>query len=113
MVIEEKKLIEITDIEPINKGSLLAKCSVHIVPWRLTFHDVKIFAKGQNRWVSMPAREFINSANETKYIEQVTFDMDSVKRRFGNQVLEAFDAFLAVNPDMTPEPLITDSEVPF
>ena len=39
-------MIEVQNINAVNKGSLLATCDVHIVPWKLTFHEVKIFEKG-------------------------------------------------------------------
>lgn len=108
-----EKLIEISDVEPINKGALLATCSVRIVPWKLTFHDVKIFSKGQNRWLTLPSKEFTNQTGEKKYIPQITFDSDSVATRFRNQVMAEFDFYLEGNPDMTPEPLIRNEDVPF
>ena len=91
---------------------MLAICDVHIVPWRITFGEVKIFQKGAQRWITMPSREFINDLGEKKYVELITFDNDGVRNRFRNQVMDAIDKFLASNPDMTPEPVIKEFEEP-
>ena len=107
-------MLEIQNICPINKGSLLAICDVHIVPWKLTLHEVKIFEKGANRWIGMPSRDFFNDANEKKYVELISFDNDGVKNRFRNQIMAAIDKFLAENPEMKSEPAIKeDDELPF
>lgn len=106
-------MIEVKNIEAINKGNLLAKCDVHIIPWKLTLHEVKIFEKGQNRWITLPSREFVNDMQEKKYIELITFDNDSVKNRFRSQIMEAVYKFLQQNPNLTPEDVIKDEELPF
>lgn len=107
-------MIEVQNINAVNKGSLLATCDVHIVPWKLTLHDIKIFEKGANRWIGMPAKEFTTDMGEKKYTDLVTFDNDGVKNRFRNQIMGAIDKYLASNPDMVPEPVITDNEdLPF
>ncbi len=107
-------MLEILNIRGINKGTLLATCDVHIIPWQMTLHEVKIFEKGTNRWIGMPAKEFTTDTGEKKYTELVTFDSDAVKIRFRAQVMGAVDKFLATNPDMTPEDLVKpDQEMPF
>lgn len=106
-------MIEVKNVEPINKGNLLAKCDVHIIPWKLTLHEVKIFEKGQNRWITMPSREFVNDMQEKKYIELITFDNESVKNRFRAQIMEAVYKFLQANPEMKPEDVIKEEELPF
>ena len=107
-------MIEVQNINPVNKGSLLATCDVHIMPWKLTLHDVKIFEKGANRWITMPAKDYTNDMGEKKYTELVTFDNEAVKNRFRGQIMGAIDKFLAQNPDMTPEDVIKlDDGLPF
>lgn len=107
-------MLEILNINPINKGSLLASCDVHIVPWKMTLHDIKIFEKGVNRWITLPCKEYVNEANEKKYIELVSFDSEAQKTRFRAQIMGAVDKFLAANPEMTPEDVIKETdEVPF
>ena len=109
-------MIEVQNINPVNKGSLLATCSVHIKPWKLTMHDVKIFQKGTNRWLGMPAKEVSGENSEKKYVELITFDAEVVKNKFRSQIMGAIDKFLASNPDMKTEDLIKeedDSYMPF
>lgn len=107
-------MIEIENINPVNKGSLLATCDVWIKPWGIRLHEIKIFEKGSNRWIGMPSREFINDLNEKKYIDLITFDTDGLKNRFRAQIMGAVDKYLAGNPDMQPEAVIKeDDEIPF
>ena len=107
-------MIEIENISAIQKGSLLATCDVHILPWKLTLHEVKIFEKGANRWLGLPSREYISDTGEKKYIELITFDNEGVKNRFRNQIMGAIDKYLAGNPDLKPEDLIKENEeLPF
>lgn len=107
-------MIVVENINPIQKGSLLAICDVHIVPWKLRLHEVKVFEKGANRWLGLPSREFVNDAGEKKYIELISFDNEAVKNRFRSQIMGAIDKFLSANPDMTPEDAIKDTDqLPF
>ncbi len=80
----------------------------------MTLHEIKIFEKGANRWIGMPAREFTNDMGEKKYMDLVTFDSDAVKNRFRNQIMGAIDKYLEGNPDMKPEDVVKeDDEFPF
>ena len=107
-------MLEVQNINPINKGSLIATCDVHIIPWKLTLHEVKIFEKGANRWIVMPSREYSNEMGEKKYVDLITFDNEAVKNRFRSQIMGAIDKYLSENPDMKPEDVIKESdELPF
>ena len=107
-------MITVNNIFAINKGSLLATCDVHIAPWKMTLHEVKIFEKGANRWIALPSKEFINAMGEKKYTELVSFDSEGVKKRFQEQIMVAVDEFLVENPDMKPEDVIkAEEEFPF
>lgn len=106
-------MIEVENINAINKGTLLATCSVHIIPWKLTFHEIKIFQKGANRWLGMPARELVSDNGEKKYVELMTFDNEAIKNRFRTQIMVAIDKYLEANPDMKPEDIIKQEELPF
>lgn len=107
-------MLEVQNINAVNKGSLLATCDVHISPWKMTLHDVKIFQKGNNRWIGMPSKDFTDNFGEKKYTDLITFDNDNVKTRFRNQIMGAIDKFLSQNPDMTPEDVIKpEDDVPF
>lgn len=107
-------MLEVENIRAINKGNLLATCDVHIKPWRTTLHDIKIFQKGNSRWISLPSKEYTNDAGEKKYTELVTFDNDGIKERFRDQIMRAVEAYIASNPDLKPEDIIKeDDTVPF
>lgn len=106
-------MIEVSNINPVMKNSLLATCTVYIKPWHIFLHEVAIFEKGANRWISMPSRQY-EKDGEKKYIELITFDSDGVKKRFRDQIMVAVDKFLHENPDCKPEDVIKDEiEFPF
>ncbi len=107
-------MIEVSNINAVNKGSLLATCDVYIQPWDQELNEVKIFQKGENRWLGMPSREFINNLGEKKYIELVNFRKEATKNRFRAQIMGAVDKYLASNPEMKPEDVIKeDDQMPF
>lgn len=107
-------MLEVLNINPIQKGSLLATCDVHIIPWKTTFCDIKIFEKGASRWISLPSKEMVNDMGEKKYIELIQFDNDGIKNRFRSQIMGAIDKFLAENPEMKVEDIVKiDDDVPF
>lgn len=113
--IKGDNVIEVQNIKALNKGSLLAVCNVRIVPWKMTFKDVKIFQKGANRWIALPSREVVNpTTNEKSYFEMITFDSEDIKNRFRDQIMAAIDTYLEQNPDMKPEDAIKyDDDLPF
>ena len=107
-------MIEVQNIRAINKNSLLASCDVHIIPWKMTLKEVKIFEKGANRWISLPSKEVINDMGAKNYIELISFDNEGVKNRFRSQVMGAIDKFLEGNPEMKPEEVVKeDDNFPF
>lgn len=106
-------MIEIQNINPVNKGSILATCSVKIVPWKITFHDIKIFEKGASRWIGMPSKEKTNASGEKTYTDLVTFDCEAAKNRFRAQIMDAVDKYLQGNPELKPEDVIKEDDLPF
>lgn len=107
-------MIQVYNVTAVEKGSLKATCDVYIEPWDMELSEVKIFEKGANRWIGMPAREFVNPMGEKKYVELITFRKEATKNRFRSQIMGAVDKYLAENPDMIVEDLIkSDAECPF
>jgi hypothetical protein len=102
-------MIEIFNVNPINKGDLLASCSIHIQPWKLKIHKVMVFQKGINRWVSFP-REKYEVGGETKYTDLMELTDPGATKRFRDQVVEAVEAYIAQNGDMVPEDVIKDNQ---
>lgn len=103
------EMIEISNINPIQKNNLLATCTVYIKPWKIFLHEVTIFEKGQNRWVGMPSRAYEQNG-EKKYVELITFEGDAVKKRFRDQICHAVDKYLLSNPDCKPEDVIKEDD---
>lgn len=105
-------MIEVSNIKQINKGTLLASCDVRIAPWKMTLKEVKIFEKGTQRWIGLPSREYLEN-DEKKYIELISFDNNDIKTRFRDQIMKEINLFLQRNPEMKPDDVIQDGDLPF
>lgn len=105
-------MIEITSVNPINKGDILATISVYIKPWKLKIHEVMVVQKGANRWVNLPSRKY-ESNGETKYAKLLEFDDNATEKRFRDQVVLAVDEYINRHGDLVPEDVIKDQEMPF
>jgi hypothetical protein len=107
-------MIEVLNVNPIKKGSLLASCDVHILPWQCTFRKVKIFEKGANRWINLPSEEYTDETGEKKYFDLVRFDTPAIKERFRDQVMVQINAYLDKNPNLeAPDVIKSNSADPF
>lgn len=106
-------MIEVRNVEAIRKGSLLALCDVYIAPWKLTLKEVKIFQKGANRWLGLPSKEYVLPDGSKKFVELIEFDSETIKNRFRSEIMPAIDKFLETNPDLTPDDVIKNEELPF
>lgn len=107
-------MIEILNVHPIKKGTLLASCDVRIVPWKFTFHRVTIFEKGAQRWMSLPSEKYTNDAGEVKYKPLGSFDSPEILERFRGQIMKEIDKYLEKNPDLKPEDVVKETdELPF
>lgn len=108
------KMLTVSNIQPINKGSVICKCDVHIAPWKMTLKEVMVFQKGAQRWINLPSKQYTNESGETKYTEVIAFDNDAIKTSFRNQITSAIDAYLEQNPEMKVEDAIKpDDTFPF
>jgi hypothetical protein len=107
-------MIEVSNINPINKGDVLASVSVHIKPWKLKLHEVLVFQKGLNRWVSLPTRKYEDKEGVTKYQKLMEFDDTGAEKRFRDQIMQAVDAYIQRNGDLLPEDVVKEDEpLPF
>lgn len=103
-------MIEIINVNPINKGDMLASVSVHIKPWKFKIHKIAVFQKGQNRWVSLPREKYETREGETKYNDLMEFDDPAVSKRFRDQIMQAVDAYIMRNGDLVPEDVVKENE---
>lgn len=103
-------MIEVTNIRPLRKGSLLATCDVYIVPWDMEIFDIKVFEKGANRWVGMPSKEVPSADVDKKYIELINFRKANTRNRFKSQILDAINKELQINPEMKPMDVIKETD---
>lgn len=102
-------MINVFNVNPINKGDILASCSVEITPWKIKIHKIVVFQKGSNRWISLP-REKYESNGETKYTDLLEFTDNGARQRFRDQIMFAIDDYIMKNGDLSPEDVIKEDE---
>lgn len=85
-------MFEISNVKPINKGSMVLSCNVRVVAWGVTINNVVVMQKGTSRWVSLPSREVTSNTGERKFYDILTFDSSSDRETFKDHLLKAIDA---------------------
>ncbi len=86
--------MKIQDVKLINKGALIATCSVQIPEWKLTIREISLFQKGDNFWTTFPSRKY-EKDGKTKYYQFFRFDNDEITHKFQKKVKELFDNWIS------------------
>lgn len=94
----------------VGKGCVLAKFEVVIPQWQLSIRDCVLFQKGDQKWVSLPARRFENSEGKICYFPFIKFE-EAAHGRFQVKVLEALKPY--IGKAVPQEQSINDEELPF
>lgn len=90
-------MLEISKVQMINKGHLLAKCDVRIPAWKFTIHNVSIFEKNGSRWVSMPSQQY-EKDGQKKFFPHCRFDDMDILEKFQSEVKKLFETWILTNP---------------
>lgn len=79
----------------------------------MKIHEVAVFEKGANRWVSLPSKKEV-VGDRNVYTPIIEFSNNAAETRFRKQVLNCFDEWYNENPDMELQPLVQEGEeMPF
>lgn len=103
-------MIEILNVKKSEKGDVLGTCTVHIKPWGTVYHEVTVFQRGINRWISMPVRKY-ESNGETKYVKLFEMIDPSKDKRFRDEILAAVEEYILKYGDFIPKPIINEDAV--
>jgi len=85
--------VAISDWKPFSKNTLKGFFSVTL-PSGLVLHGVMLHEKSETRWISFPAREYLDQAGETQYARIVEFVDRGTANKFRDLVLEALDELI-------------------
>lgn len=102
-------MIDVINVNPINKGDLVASVSVYIRPWKMKIHEITVMQKGVNVWVNLPQRKY-EKDGETKYAKLIEFDDPGADKRFRDQITQAVNTYIDKNGALEPENVIKDDE---
>lgn len=89
-------MVEITKYTPLKTpmGAFIASCEVRVPAWKMTIREIKVFEKGNQKWVGLPSREYLNKEGEKKYSDTIVFDTEEDKNAFRNSIAKAISAYL-------------------
>jgi DNA-binding cell septation regulator SpoVG len=88
----------------------------------MQIHDIKLFQKGDSRWITLPQREYLDKeTGAKKYFGIVRFPDKEQSDSFQRVVLKAVDEYRAKNPTQQEKPRqepvkqakITEWDLPF
>jgi hypothetical protein len=86
--------IQIANWKPHSKNTLRGFFTVTL-PSGMILHHVMLHERGKARWIGVPAREWVNDRGEKVFAKLVEFTDRRTANRFRDQVLAAFDRFMA------------------
>ena len=86
--------IIIADWKPHSKNTLRGFLSVKL-PSGITIHNITVHEKGEARWIGLPARSYQTDSGETAWSPIIEIADRSTANRFRDEVLDAFDRYLA------------------
>jgi hypothetical protein len=89
--------IIITAWKPHVQNTLRGFLSVNL-PSGMTIHNLTVHAKGEARWVGLPAREWTNGQGVKQYSRLIEFADRQTANKFRDQVLAALDTYLETQP---------------
>lgn len=73
--------MEIQNYKPIGKGCLVGKFDLEIKEWGgLIIHECMVFKKNNQRWISLPSREFQSKDGLKKHFNLIKFNAEVFKR---------------------------------
>jgi len=85
--------IVIGNWRPCSKRSLVGFFSAKL-PSGMVLHDLMLHERNGSRWISFPAREWVNGGGEKKYVRLVEFTDRATADRFRDAVLSSLDRHL-------------------
>ena len=82
--------IQIRNFRPADKNTLKGFFSV-VMPAGMIVNDIALHIKGDSRWITPPAREWINAHGEKQFARLIEFTDGAIAKRFQSAVLAALD----------------------
>ncbi len=78
-----------TDLRKVNKGALVAFCTLNIPAWHLTLNDCKWFKTNKGEWIGLPSSSFTARDGAVRYKNLVEFSDKEASARFQEAALAA------------------------
>jgi|SRR5215469_17490977 len=95
-----QRYIKISGWRNHNKGTLRGFFTAEL-PSGMIIHDCMLHEKGEDRWISLPSREYEQN-NERKFQPIITFVDREAEHKFRDQVLTALDESQPWNREARP-----------
>ncbi len=86
--------MEIISHKPINKGFLIAECSLMIPKWGdVIIENIKVFKKENQHWIQFPSKEY-EKDGQKKFFPLIRFKDKNMQDNFQRAFFQAYDKFV-------------------
>jgi len=89
--------VQIRDFKALNRNTLRG-CFTASFPSGMVIRDLMLHEKGNERWVGLPGRQYVNAKGERQWTSIIEFTTRATAARFRDVVLAALDRFLEHMP---------------
>ena len=90
-------MIECMKYREVNRGCLLGFADIYVTNWKFEILGVAIYEKANQKWISLPNKEFIGENNTKAYAPIVRFREKSHYDEFSRQVKQAVEQWCKEN----------------
>jgi hypothetical protein len=78
-----------TNFRRIGKNTLVGSADLHVSKWRFTFYGALWHRKGDQEWISLPAREWTGQDGKRVFAALGKFSSQGDARHFSEAAVEA------------------------
>jgi hypothetical protein len=75
--------------KPINKNTLVGSADIYVTRWRFRFYGVLWHRKGDQEWISLPAKEWTGADGKRVFTALGKFENHGDQRRFSEAAIVA------------------------
>lgn len=87
-------MIQVIKYKAINKNTLQAMIDIKVPKWgNFIIRDISYFKRSDQRWVSMPSRQY-EKDGEKKYYSYNMFEDLATMKQFQEKIMEALDEYV-------------------
>jgi hypothetical protein len=105
-------MIVASNFKTIGKGTLVGSADLFVTKWRFTFFGCLWHRKGEQEWISLPAKEWTNLDGKKIYTALGRFSSHDDTRRFSEAAIAAIKLIAAGSAEPRHQPPAAQQKFP-